>query len=219
MNDINGFVMNANKHPIVIVGAGGHAKVILSILSALHENIIGLVDDDIARHHTTLLGSQVIGDLSFLTHWTGRAVCALGHNSLRRAITLHYDHLTWVSAIHPRAYVHESVSLGDGSIVCAGAIIQPDVIIGKQVIINTAVSIDHDCQIGDYSHIAPGSHLGGGIEVGEGALIGLGSNIKPYTVVGPWSIIGAGSVVVHDIEGHVVAKGVPAKSYKVIRSR
>lgn len=201
----------SERDKIIIVGAGGHAKVILSTLKTLSENIVGLIDDNPILQNTEMHGYKIIGNISLLNDWQGSAICALGDNKLRAQVVSSFPNIHWITAIHPRAYVHESTKMGAGTVVLAGAVIQPDVILGNHVIINTSTSLDHDCCIDSFSHIAPGSHLGGNVRIGEGTLIGLGSSIKPGTNIGSWSTIGAGSVVVKNIASNVLAKGVPAK--------
>lgn len=206
-------ILLMNKDKVIIIGAGGHAKVILSTLLACKMPIFGFVDDNPSLQGKTILSHMVLGNLTILNTLPEQAaICAFGDNKLRQATANAYN-LNWVTLIHPSAYVHESVILGHGTVVFANATVQPDVLLGEHVIINTAASIDHDCRLDHFTHIAPGSHLGGGVHVGQGTLIGIGTNIKPYTTIGEWSILGAGSVVVKDIQSFVVAKGIPAKAY------
>lgn len=203
------------KDNIIVIGAGGHAKVVLSTLIALGKSIEGLVDDDPALLGTRVLGYTVLGSLSLLKNRIGQAaILAIGNNRIRNKLASTYPDLRWVTAVHPHAYIHDSISLGEGTLVCAGAIIQPESIIGNHVIINTSASVDHDCRIGDFAHIAPGTHLGGEVTIGNGTLVGLGSSAIYGVSIGKWSIIGAGSVVVRSINDHVYVKGIPAKEYK-----
>lgn len=202
------------KNQVIIVGAGGHAKVILSTLLELEYDILGLLDDQSSLWQSKIFGFTVLGSCDLLKDFDRvHAVCAFGNNQLRQSITQKFNFVNWLSLIHPKAYVHQSVCLGPGTVVFAGAVIQPDASIGSHVIINTSVSVDHDCLIEDYAHLAPGSHLGGGVSVGKGTLLGIGSHVKPYTTIGEWTIVGVGSAVVKDIPSTVTAKGVPAKIY------
>ncbi len=200
---------------MIILGAGGHAKV---VISTLHENRIytsAVFDDDSDIHNEQILSVPIKGFISESTITYEDAFIAIGDNQIRHRIYQKYNQYhNWVSVIHPFAYVHPSVKIGKGSIIMAGAVVQPDTIIGDQVIVNTSASIDHDCKIGDYSHIAPGVHLAGGVDVREGAFFGISSSAVPYVKVGEWSIIGAGSVVVNDIPSKQLVVGVPAKIKK-----
>lgn len=198
---------------VFVIGAGGHAKVVISALLASGFDVGGVYDDDESKRGDKLLGIPVRG----LTSEIGRmdeafAVIAVGNNAARKRIAERLSRLKWATAVHPRAYVHESVRLGGGTVVFAGATIQPDTKIGAGVIVNTGATIDHDCMIGDFAHIAPGAHLAGGVRVGEGAFLGIGSAIIPNVRVGAWATIGAGATVIRDVPDNAVAVGVPAKA-------
>lgn len=205
-----------SRRDIVIIGAGGHAKVVISTLFELNFKIVGILDDDPNKWNQKVFNVPIIGPIELLK--TGNyelGIVAIGDNKIRNEIVNKYGNFCkWVSIIHPFSYVHPSVQIGEGSVIFAGVVIQPDVIIGKHVIVNTSASIDHDCNIEDFVHIAPGCHLAGGVYVGEGSLIGIGSSIIPYKKVGKWSIIGAGSVVINDIPDCVTVVGVPARILK-----
>lgn len=201
-----------DKDGIIIIGASGHGKVVASTLLASNNKISGFVDDDSSLLGSYFLGCPVLGNLSFLSNRHDQAaIIAIGDNKIRKKIAEKYAHLRWQTAIHPKAYVHPSVTLGEGTVVFAGAIIQPDAVIGRHAIVNTSTSIDHDCRIDDYAHIAPGSHLAGNITIAEGALVGIGSSIIPGMTIGQWTLVGAGSVVVNNINHYAQVKGVPAK--------
>jgi sugar O-acyltransferase (sialic acid O-acetyltransferase NeuD family) len=201
--------------PIALIGAGGHAKVVISTLQALEIKVGAVFDDDPRKWQTALLDVEVRGPVSSLAETDYRAaIITIGNNSIRERLSAELNNLEWLTAIHPRAYVHPSAKISEGTVVFAGAIIQPDVIIGSHVIINTAASVDHDCVLGDYAHLAPGSHLAGGVQIGRGALLGIGASVIPYRTIGDWATIGAGGVVVKDIADKVTAVGVPATPVK-----
>lgn len=203
------------KDSIIIIGAGGHGKVVLSTLLAAGLKVLGFVDDNVNLTGTTLQGYPVLGTLSYLINLEGQAaIFGIGSNALRKRFAQIYSHLNWVNAIHPFAYVHDSVTIGKGSVVFAGSVIQPDSRIGEHAIINTAVSVDHDCRIFDFVHLAPGSHLAGEVTIEEGSFLGINSCVIPKRAVGKWSTIGAGSVVVKSITDYALAKGVPARITK-----
>ncbi len=204
----------SDKNEIIIIGAGGHGKVVLSTLLSMGKKVRGFVDDNPNLLHTKILGYPVLGNRSLLIEKNQAAILTIGDNQIRKKFAAMYPHLNWQTAIHPTAYVHESVTIGQGSVVFAGAIIQPDSMIGEHTIINTAVSIDHDCRIENFTHLAPGVHLAGHVTLGEGCFLGMNSCVIPTQSVGAWSTIGAGSVVVKNIDANVFAKGVPARIYK-----
>ena len=202
---------------IVVVGAGGHAKVVLESLasSGVHD-IVGLTDPDQSKWGTLLGGYPVLGGDDVLptlrSEGVDGAIIALGENRLRarlfeRAIAFGFK---MVNAMHPHSWVSPSAQIGDGVAVMAGAVINANAQIGDNVIINTGATVDHDCCIGNHAHIAPGCHLGGNVQVGVGTLVGIGSSVIPDKRIGQWSIVGAGAVVVRDLPDNCVAIGVPA---------
>lgn len=201
-----------SEAPVVVLGAGGHAKVVISTLQAMGCTILAALDDNQARWGTEILGVPIQGPMEKLTAMSNVVgVIAIGDNADRRRIAGHFDQVEWATVVHPRAYVHPAVDLGAGTVVLAGAIIQPDVVIGEHAIINTGATVDHDCRLGAFAHVAPGVHLAGGVTVGEGVLLGVGSCVIPGRTVGEWTRVGAGGAVVHDLPAHVTAVGVPAR--------
>lgn len=200
-----------DNQELIIVGAGGHAKVVLSVALLNFEKIQGYLDDNPHLINQLIGDYLVIGDTSFLNKSEAPAVLGLGSNETRKSIAVRYASTEWKTLVHPTAYIHPSVKLGKGTVVFAGAIIQPDTVIGDHCIINTGVTVDHDCVIGDYAHLAPGVHLAGGVTIGEGAFLGIGSVAIPEITIGEWVQVGAGGVVVFDIPAQKKVMGVPAK--------
>ena len=127
---------------------------------------------------------------------------AVGDNANRKAEAKKHDGSGYFPIlVHPHAWVSgqfpavpHSTSIGDGTVIMAGAVVQPRVTIGKHCIINTCASVSHDCTLGDFVHVAPGARLCGNVTVGEGALIGAGAVCVPGAVIAPWSLVKAGSV-------------------------
>lgn len=200
---------------VLVLGAGGHAKVVADILLCQGLDVLGFLDDDPATWGTECLSLKVLGAVRNLGRYAPcKLVMGIGSNQSRQRIVgqLGTDATDlWINAIHPRATLAASVRLGIGAVIAAGVIINPDTVLGNHVIINTGATVDHDCRIGDYVHIAPGTHLAGGVTVGQGALLGVGVSVAPSHSVGEWAVVGAGAAVVRDIPGGVTAKGVPAR--------
>ncbi len=194
----------------LVLGGGGHAKVVVSTLQAAGTEPAAVYDDDSTKWGTELLGVPIAGALDDAAGAAGAAILAFGNNRLRRRFAARFE-LDWTSVIHPTAWVHSSVTLGQGSIVCAGAVIQPGARIGDHVIVNTAASIDHDCQVPSFCHVAPGARLAGGVRLGEGCLVGIGAAVLPGVIAGPWARIGAGAAVLGDVPAEATAVGVPAQ--------
>jgi sugar O-acyltransferase (sialic acid O-acetyltransferase NeuD family) len=204
--------LQPEERGVYVIGAGGHAKVVIALLQSLSYEVNAIFDDDAETHGNVIRGATVIGSVgSIADHPRRPTVIAIGNNLLREDIAGKFD-LPWLTAIHPNASVDSSVRIGEGTVIMDGAIIQPDTVIGNHVIVNTAASIDHDGNIEDFAHIAPGCHLAGGVHVGANSLIGIGTSIIPLMHIGKRCIVGAGSVVVNAIDDDQVAMGVPARS-------
>jgi sugar O-acyltransferase (sialic acid O-acetyltransferase NeuD family) len=199
---------------LIVVGSGGHAKVVISSLLASGWGVCAVYDDDSKKWDRSIMGIPVTGPVEKLSESDRLpAVIAVGDGLFRQQIAERYDR-DWVTVIHPRAYVDASATLGAGTVVFAGAVIQPGVTIGSHAIINTSASIDHDCLIDDYAHVAPGAHLAANVHVLRGAFLGTGAQVIPGITIGEYSIVGAGSTVIRNIPDHVAAVGCPAKVIK-----
>jgi sugar O-acyltransferase (sialic acid O-acetyltransferase NeuD family) len=208
----NGLRPAAEAPPVLVIGAGGHSRVVISSLVASGRSVVGVVDEDPALQGGYVLGAQVIGGLDYIPKYAGcEAVIAVGDNNKRRELA-HRLQLKWTVAVHPGAIVDPDARLGPGTVVFAGAVVQPGSRIGSHVIINTAATVDHDCMVEDYAHLAPGSHLGGSVWVGEGAFLGLGACVLPNLRIGDWAVLGAGAAAIHDVPPYIVAVGVPCRN-------
>jgi len=197
---------------LYLIGAGGHAKVVLSTLIASGYHVDGLFDDDPRKQGAKILGVPVIGSIDDAKrNGPARGVLALGDNRTRKLLAQELSGWEWLTVVHPEAYIHPSAKLGPGTVVFAGVVVQPDVRIGAHTVINTGATVDHDCSIGDFVHIAPGAHLAGNVIVEDGALIGIGAVVLPGVRIGAWTILGAGGVVIGDLPPRVIAAGVPAR--------
>lgn len=194
-----------------MIGAGGHAKVVVATLQAAGYTVKAIFDDDPAKAEGSLLGVPIVGPVDKLRSSAGMpAIIAVGDNKARRSIAQRFEP-NWITAVHPSAIVHPSVRLGLGTVVFAGSVLQPGAVLGTHVIVNTGVVLDHDCIIGDYVHLAPGTCLAGAVQVAEGALLGVGTAVVPGIQIGAWVTVGAGSVVIDDLPDNVFAVGVPAR--------
>ncbi|WP_462325618.1 acetyltransferase [Desulfoplanes sp.] len=200
---------------IYIIGASGHGKVIASTIIAAGFTPAGFFDDNSELHGSTFFGLPVLGGhKEFATLVNPLAIIGIGDGKIRQKIINRYTGGTWHSVVHPSVCMDASATIGQGSVVFAGAVIQPDVTINQHCIINTGATIDHDCMIGDFAHICPGVNLAGNVTVGKGAWVGIGSQIIQGVSIGEGSIIGAGATVINDIPPHVMAVGTPARVVK-----
>lgn len=193
-----------------VIGAGGHAKVVVATIRAAGLDVECAWDDDPRRRGGDVLGAPVRGSVDDVPAGVP-IVVAIGSNVVRRDVVARLGAREFCTVAHPSAVVHPSATLGPGTVVFAGAIVQPDARLGAHVIVNTAASVDHDCLVEDFVHVAPGARLAGGVSVREGALFGIGSCALPGVEVGSWAIVGAGGVVVTPIPPRSTAVGCPAK--------
>lgn len=209
----------AAEHPgLVVIGAGGHAKVVADLVRATGlYRLVGFTDVDAARRHEMFAGASILGDdavlAELLSLGVGVAALAIGDNRLRLA-ALHrlFERAFQLPAlVHPAAVLGSGVQLGDATVVMAGVVVQADTKVGRAAILNTACSIDHDCRLGDAVHVAPGAHVAGSVTVGDGALLGVGSAVAPGRGVGAWATVGAGATVVRDVEAAMTVVGTPAR--------
>jgi sugar O-acyltransferase (sialic acid O-acetyltransferase NeuD family) len=205
---------------LIVVGAGGHASVVIDVahLTGGSFEIVGLVDDAVPVG-SRVSGFNVLGTIAEIGRFPHDAVAfAVGDNIARARL---FDRLQaagehFPTFVHPSATVAASASLGPGTVVLAHAVVAPEAVIEADVIVNTGATIDHHSVVGAHAHIAPGVHIAGGCRVGEGAAIGIGSVIAPDITVGARTMVGAGSVIISDIPADKIAFGTPAR---VIRDR
>ena len=206
---------------VVIVGAGGHGKVVLEILRAagLHRPV-GFLDADPSLAGTSVNGVPVLGAINFIPRLKQQkvkgAIVAIGDNRVRQAYakTLAEHGLELVNAIHPSAVVSPTAKVGHDVVIAAGAIISADVTLADSVICNTGCIVDHECEIGEAAHVAPAVALAGRVRVGPMAFIGIGAKVIPCLSVGEGSIVGAGAVVIRDVPPHVTVVGTPARAIR-----
>lgn len=205
--------------PVLIVGAGGHAKVAMDALRMAGEKIFGLCDADVAAAQARFPEENIIGDdTAGLTRDKNAVRIAIGVGSTRaaetrRALFNRYEGagFTFATVLHPSAIVADDVMLGDGAQIMAGAVIQPGARIGRNAVINTGATIDHDSIIGDHSFVGPGATISGIVEIGSACHIGAGATIIERRRIGDHATIGAGAVVIRDIAAGKTALGVPAR--------
>jgi sugar O-acyltransferase (sialic acid O-acetyltransferase NeuD family) len=190
--------------PLILLGAGGHAKVLVGLVEAIGRNFAGVCDPVLAQANLCdWRGIRVLGDDSALARLDPEEfelVLGFGPmpNSTKRAHVFNGlmergYHLP--SLVHPSAFVDRTAAINDGAQVMAGAIIQADCSIGMNAVVNTGASIDHDTVIERDAHIAPGAVLCGGVKVGVGAFVGASATLLPLVEIGAHSLVAAGSTL------------------------
>lgn len=206
---------------IMLIGAGGHGRVVLEALNASGIKAFGFYDDSISKG-TVIDGLEVVGNIEDLLSYDEKYsfIVCIGRNEPRKRI---YEKLIGRGAdpytiIHPRAYVAGNVIIGRGTIICAAAFIGVGTVIGDNCIINTNSSIDHECIIENHAQVQPGAVLTGNVSLGELSTVGSGSIIIPGVRVEKNSIVGAGAVVTKNLEEGKVWTGIPAKEQRSIES-
>lgn len=203
--------------PIIILGGGGHAKVLIDTLKKNDREIMGIVDGNLAIGDR-ILGVEVLGDDTFISRNNPDAITlvnGVGSMPGKNTRSMLYEKFKnlgyeFETVVHPSVIIGEGVKLGEGVQVMARVVLQPNASIEDNTIINTGALIDHDCQIGRDCHIAPGVTLSGEINIGDKVHVGTGASIIQGIQIGDGSIIGAGSIVLKDVPRNVVAYGKPA---------
>jgi sugar O-acyltransferase (sialic acid O-acetyltransferase NeuD family) len=195
---------------LIIVGAGGHAKVVIESAERAGQKIAGVVDN---RVGVTVFEYPFLGSLenmSFDQH--SCLVIAIGANVVRAEIARSLESkVNWVSIVDTLARVSSRALIQAGSVALAGSVVQADAKVGQHVILNTSCTVDHDVEIGDYCHVGPGAVLTGGVVLEEGVFIGAGAVVLPGVRIGAWTTLGAGSVATRNLSSAQVYIGSPAR--------
>lgn len=208
--------------PVIIIGAGGHAKVLIDTLKLSGVEIIGILDALPETKGLSVFGVEVLGNDERLSAFdTGsielvNAVGSVSQPVVRKQV---FDMskirgFRFATVIHPSAVISPHTELAEGVQIMAGAVVQPGCRVGCNVIINTRASVDHDCVIEDHVHIAPGVTLSGGVVVGECTHIGTGATVIQGVTIGKECHIAAGAVVIRNTNEGDVVMGIPAKVQK-----
>lgn len=200
---------------LLVAGAGGHGRVVAEAALAMRDfSSVSFLDDRVSPQ-ATIEGWPIIGSLdqleelssAFQAFATGMADPALRISLLGRARNAG---LRCVSIIHPSASVSAHSSIGEGTVVMAGARINVGARTGEACIINTGATVDHDCILAEAVHICPGAHLAGNVEIGPRTWFGIGAVARQGIKIGANSMIGAGSVVIRDVPDNSTVAGNPA---------
>ena len=195
---------------IIIIGCGGHSKILIDIILSLNNyEIVGFYDDNIIGlfYNYPIFGkvNEIVNDSECYY------IIGIGNNKIRKFIFEKYNFLNWDTLIHPNSIISRNATIKKGSVVCAGSVIQTEVIIGENCIINTNCNVDHESLIGNHSSICPGSVICGRVIIEDFCFIGANSTIIEKLQIGYGSIIGAGSVIIRNVLPNSKVVGNPGK--------
>lgn len=198
---------------LIIIGAGGHGRVVADIAVKMAKwKSVSFLDDN--EPDKLFSGLNVIGPVSDALKYKNSAdfIVAFGDNYARRNIQsdMEKKKFSIVNLIHPNTVIGSGVSFGSGNVVTAGVVINPLTKIGNGCILNTSSSIDHDNLIDDFVHIGPGVHLAGSVQVGENSSLGTGSNVINNITICKNCIIGASTLIINDIREPGTYIGIPS---------
>ena len=213
---------NLREFDIFLLGGGGHARVLLDILSLIHPAWrVAILDRDTLRHGTQIMGAQILGGDDLLEEISAIIPGArfsiglgtVGDCGPRKQL---FDvgvalGLSPESLIHPTAIISKFAKIKEGAQLLPGCIVNSGASIGRNVIINSGAVVEHDCVIKDHAHIASGATLSGTVTIGESAHVGAGATVRQCLHIGNGAVVGVGSVVVKDVPDGDVVIGVPAK--------
>nr|BFD31179.1 acetyltransferase [Pigmentibacter ruber] len=208
--------MNYSQLPVVIIGAGGHAKVVADTLQSMQCEILGYTN---AIDEKQLLNLKYLGSDDFIMKQNPKSILlVIGFGSVKFALERQKTYEKWKALgfnfktlIHPSASISQYATIGEGTQVLMGSLIQACATIKDNCIINTGASIDHDCFIDNHCHIAPRVSLSGGVTISTNCHIGTGSVVIQNIHIEDNVTVGAGSVVIKNIASNSVVYGVPAK--------
>jgi UDP-perosamine 4-acetyltransferase len=206
------------NHPdnLIIVGSGGHSRVVLDAAISAGFNPVGIIDVDYEENNEQILGCPVIGGIGVLDELNPAehsVIIAFGNNSIRA----HYYQqvrnkgFTTPPVIHNTAIISNYSQIGKGDLVNTDVIIDAKSEIGENSIINTAAIVEHDSQIGKHCHVGPGVIIAGWVVIGECAFIGVGTRVIDHVQIGHNVLIGAGSVITKDIPSNSTVVGIPGR--------
>lgn len=206
------------KRQAIVIGAGGHCRVLLSLLAACGtHHVLGIVDNSEPIVGEVIMGANVIGSLACLEAFRMRTdldiFLAIGDNELRRTLWHRVKDicLATPNLISPQAIIDPNAHLGNANVICARSFIGPKAVLGDNNLVNTAAVLEHEVRIGSHCHFAPSSTIAGRSQLGDRCFVGAGATIIDNVKLGDDITIGAGATVVNNINNSGVYIGIPAR--------
>lgn len=210
---------------LIIIGASGFGREVAWLVERINKNaptwnLLGFLDDNTLLTNKSINNYPILGELSKASYYKDSYfICAIGSSLVRAKIveylkTILFDKIKFATLIDPSVIISDKITIGDGSIICAGTIATVNISMGKHTIINLDCTLGHDDSLSDYVTIYPSVNISGNVNIGTCTEIGTGSQIIQGITIGEKTIVGAGSVVIRNIPSLCTAVGSPAKPIK-----
>lgn len=216
--------LEAGMEPVVIIGAGGHARELLDVIDAVNQEkqayeVLGfIVDPEFGTPGTIVNNKPILGGFDWIAKHKSqlKVICGVGPPQHRYKLIKRAEELgcTFFSVVHPEARLTRWIELGIGVVITAGCILTNNIRIGNHSHINLDCTISHDVEIREFVTLSPGVHISGNVILREGVYVGTGANVIEKLEIGEWSIIGAGSTIVKNVPANTTVVGVPGTVIK-----
>ena len=198
---------------VIVIGAGGHGKVVADIIQKSGDTVLGFLDDKEGLS-ATFVGFPVLGAVEAYKKYCHKArfIIAIGNAAIREQIANKLADVDWYTAVHPKAVISDlDVHIGKGTAIMANAVVNAGSVIGAHCIVNTGAVVEHDNMIGDFAHVSVGAKLAGTVRIGKATWIGIGATVSNNLTICENCMVGAGTVVVRDILHPGTYVGCPAQ--------
>ena len=205
---------------LIIIGGGGFAKEVIWLANDCNRKVKGVLDDSLQTHNTQVQGATVLGDVSsWINYKDCEFIIAIGSPRTRQKVLekmLTFGEPDFATLIHPSVRLSNTVSIGEGSIICAGSILTADIVLGKHNILNLNVTVGHECEFANYITIAPMVAVSGNVKLHHLVEVGTGAVIRQGLELAEGSMLGMGGILTKNIPERMIYAGNPAKKLKEI---
>lgn len=205
---------------LIIIGGGGFAKEVIWLANDCNRKVKGVLDDSVQTHNTQVQGATVLGDVStWMNYKDCEFIIAIGSPRTRQKVLekmLTFGEPDFATLIHPSVRLSNTVSIGEGSIICAGSILTADISLGKHNILNLNVTVGHECEFADYVTVAPMVAVSGNVKLQHLVEVGTGAVIRQGLELAEGSMLGMGGILTKNIPERMIYAGNPAKKLKEI---
>ncbi|MFP3427013.1 acetyltransferase [Pseudoalteromonas sp. SIMBA_162] len=205
---------------LIIIGGGGFAKEVIWLANDCNRRVKGVLDDSVETHNTQVQGATVLGDIaSWVNYKNCEFIVAIGSPRTRQKVLesmLTFGEPDFATLIHPSVRLSNTVSIGEGSIICAGSVLTADINLGKHNILNLNVTVGHECEFADYVTVAPMVAVSGNVKLEYLVEVGTGAVIRQGLELAEGSMLGMGGILTKNIPERTIFAGNPAKKLKEI---